>query len=56
VAIPPFNEQKLIVAKVDQLMQLCDELEEKLKQSQKAAERLMKAVLQEAFGNSSSIG
>ena len=54
VAIPPLNEQKLMVAKVDQLMQLCDELEEKLKQSQKDAEQLMQTVLQEAFTKESN--
>ncbi|HJH30164.1 MAG TPA: hypothetical protein C5S51_10855 [Methanosarcinaceae archaeon] len=28
--LPPFEEQRRIVAKVDQLMALCDELETKL--------------------------
>jgi restriction endonuclease S subunit len=50
IPIPPLNEQKRIVAKVDQLMQLCDELEESITQAQKDSELLMQAVLQEAFG------
>lgn len=49
VGLPPFNEQKRIVAKVDELMKLCDELESQLKQSKEESERLMQAVLQEAF-------
>jgi type I restriction enzyme S subunit len=49
VPIPPFEEQKRIVAKVDQLMHLCDELETRLSQSKKDSEMLMQAVLHEAF-------
>jgi len=47
--IPPLNEQKRIVAKVDELMKLYDELEKQLRQSKEKSERLMQAVLQEAF-------
>lgn len=47
--LPPLNEQKRIVAKVDELMRLCDELEEQLRQSKEESERLMQAVLREAF-------
>lgn len=47
--MPPISEQKLIVEKVDQLMKLCDELEEKVKENQKYSEQLMDAVLKEAF-------
>jgi Restriction endonuclease S subunits len=49
IPIPPIAEQKRIVAKVDQLMHLCDELETRLNQSKKDSEMLMQAVLQEAF-------
>lgn len=47
--IPPLNEQKRIVAKVDELMKLCDELEGQLRQSKQESKRLMQAGLQEAF-------
>jgi len=50
-SMPPFEEQKRIVAKVDQLMHLCDKLETRLNQSKKDSEMLMQAVLQEAFGS-----
>lgn len=46
---PPTKEQLRIVRKIDQLMKLCDELEEKVKQSQKDSEQLMQSVLSEAF-------
>jgi len=38
--LPPLVEQKRIVAKVDELMQMCDRLEESLRQSQQWAEAL----------------
>ena len=47
--IPPLKEQKRIVVKVDELMKLCDELEVQIRQSKEDSERLMQAVLQEAF-------
>ena len=49
IPLPPLAEQKRIVAKVDQLMNLCDELETRLNQSKKDSETLMQAVLYEAF-------
>ena len=50
-SLPPLAEQKRIVEKVDGLMKYCDELEVKIKQSKSDSEKLMQAVLQEAFNN-----
>ena len=50
LALPPLEEQRRIVAKVDQLMALCDDLESKLKQSQTDGEKLMAAVVGELVG------
>lgn len=47
--LPPLQEQEKIVKKVDKLMQLCDELEENVKQAKEYSEQLMEAVLREAF-------
>ena len=47
--ILPLEVQQQIVSKVNQLMQLCDELEEQVKQSKEEAERLMQAVLREVL-------
>jgi len=49
----PLAEQKRIVAKVDELMKLCDDLEAKLGQSQDNAELLMDAVMNRICGQSS---
>ncbi len=43
--LPPFEEQRRIVARVDQLMSLCDELEAGLLRSQADSERLIRAVV-----------
>ena len=51
VPVPSLTEQRRIVAKVNQLMHLCDELEAQLNHSKKDSEMLMQAVLQEAFGS-----
>jgi type I restriction enzyme S subunit len=47
--LPPREEQKRIVEKVDRLMALCDRLEANITQAQQDSELLMQAVLQEAF-------
>lgn len=49
VPLPPLLEQQRIVAKVEQLLQQCKELEKIIGQNQKYAEQLQQAVLQEAF-------
>ncbi len=46
IPVPPLEIQKAIVAKVDQLMALCDELEAKLRQAQTASAKLMTATVQ----------
>jgi type I restriction enzyme, S subunit len=45
IPLPPIQEQKRIVAKVDQLMVLCDELEVKLNRTQQQSEKLMEATV-----------
>jgi type I restriction enzyme S subunit len=45
IFIPPLEEQKRVVAKVDQLMALCDELEAGLVQAQTEGGKLMEAVV-----------
>jgi len=40
-----FKEQRRIIARVDQLMSLCDGLEAGLKRSQADSERLIRAVV-----------
>jgi len=49
IPIPPLEEQKAIVQKVDELMQKCDALEQEITQSEEHANMLMQAVLKEAF-------
>lgn len=52
IYLPPLEEQKRIVEKINQLMFLCDELEENIKQSKEQSELLVQSVLQKAFINS----
>jgi restriction endonuclease S subunit len=47
VRVPPLEEQKRIVAKVDQLMALCDTLETKLRDAEQGARRLAEAMVAE---------
>lgn len=49
VPLPPLAEQYRIVAKVDELMFLCDRLEEQLKMKQAESHHLLEAVLSEAL-------
>jgi len=41
IPVPPFKEQTRIVAKVEQLMSLCDQLETKIRQAQSDIESIM---------------
>jgi type I restriction enzyme S subunit len=52
ITLPPFEEQKRIVTKVDQLMALCDELETKLNQARQHSEKLMEATVRQLLGTS----
>lgn len=45
IPLPPLVEQKRIVAKVNQLMSLCDELNAKLRQAEADSEKLMNAAV-----------
>lgn len=45
VAIPPLEEQKRIVEKVDSLMELCDKLEKRIKKQKEYSSRLMEVVI-----------
>jgi type I restriction enzyme, S subunit len=45
--LPPLPEQKRIVAKVDQLMALCDELESKLRLAEETARKVAEALVAE---------
>ncbi|SMQ29596.1 type I restriction enzyme, S subunit [Pseudomonas helmanticensis] len=47
--LPPFREQQAIVAKVEKLLKLCDQLETLLSRNQVYAKQLMQKVLKEAF-------
>jgi type I restriction enzyme S subunit len=52
IPVPPIIEQKRIVAKVDQLMVLCDEFEAKLDQAQQHSKKLMEATVRQLLGTS----
>lgn len=49
VPLPPLSEQQRIVAKLDELMKYCDDLEASIKASQEQNELLLQQVLREAL-------
>jgi restriction endonuclease S subunit len=49
LALPPIEEQKEIVKKIESLFKICDALEEQIEQSKADSEMLMQAILREAF-------
>jgi len=49
VPLPPFEEQKRIMSKSEQLMLTCDELEASIKESKTQNEQLLRQVLREAL-------
>src|SRR5437016_3627000 len=51
IPLPPLEEQKRLVAKVNQLMALCDELEAKLRQAEADSEKLMNAAVQHVLAS-----
>jgi type I restriction enzyme S subunit len=53
--LPPLEEQKAIVEKVNVLMSLCDSLEQQVHQSQEHSEQLMQSVLREVFEGEKAI-
>jgi len=54
--LPSLLEQKEIIAKVERLFAICDQLETQVTQNQTHAEQLMQAVLKEAFQQHSALG
>jgi type I restriction enzyme S subunit len=50
--LPPLTEQHRIVAKVEELLALCDRLEAQLSTNQTESRRLLEAVLHEALNGS----
>lgn len=53
--LPPLAEQKHIIAKVDELMSLCDQLEANLTATQADSRRFLEAVLHEALAPSPAV-
>ena len=49
IPLPPLAEQHRIVAKVDTLIALCDQLEQQLNQADQQRRRLLEALLAEAL-------
>jgi restriction endonuclease S subunit len=47
--LPPANEQRRIVAKLEQLTQHCDALEQRIRESRRLAEQLLQTALREAL-------
>lgn len=54
IPVPPIAEQHRIVAKVDELMTLCDQLEAQLITTQTDSSRLLEAVLEASLAGSST--
>ena len=49
IALPPLEEQKEIVATIEKLFAICDELEGEINQNKTTVDNLMATVLKEAF-------
>ena len=55
IPLPPLEEQKAIVEKVEILMQKWQALDQEIKSSEANAQKLMQAVLKEAFGGKQEV-
>src|SRR2546422_8583563 len=55
IPLPPLAEQHRIVAKMDELMALCDQLEAQLTTTEADSRRLLEAVLHEALNPLSEV-
>ena len=55
IPLPPLSEQNRIVQKLDELMQYCNELEARIKESESQNEKLLQQVLREALFNKTTI-
>jgi len=55
IGLPPAAEQHRIVAKVDELMALCDRLEAQLTTAQSESRRLLESVLHQALNDKSQV-
>ena len=51
IALPPLEEQKEIVATIEKLFTLCNELESEINQNKTTVDNLMVTVLKESFEN-----
>lgn len=51
VPLPPLAEQKRIVAELDELMELCDQLESSLEKVTQVRSRLLQAVLHRSLSS-----
>ena len=49
IPLPPFTEQRRIVKKLEQLLQLCDELQQSIQQSKMENEMLLQGALRDAL-------
>ena len=49
IPLPPLSEQNRIVKKIEDLMQLCDELQYSIKQSKIENEKLLQGALRDAL-------
>ena len=47
--LPPPSEQHRIITQIEQIMKLCDELEQTIQQNQKYTQKLLQVALKEAL-------